>query len=182
MQLVDPRAERGSEHGDVEERLEQRRADRLLLDLHEAVDLAPREREEADLGGAHEASSSTARARELLAPDQREVGVLEVRDAVVGRQLGARPLGDDLALVDEGDLVAELLGLFQVVRRQQDRRPLLVDALDVVPELEPQLDVDAGGGLVEDQQARPVHQGAGQDQPPLHPAGEGPGALVSLAP
>src|SRR6266550_2724724 len=37
VQLVDPRAERGSEHGDIEERLEQRRPDRLLLDLHEAV-------------------------------------------------------------------------------------------------------------------------------------------------
>ena len=58
--------------------------------------------------------------------------------------------------------------------------PSCVDALDVVPELEPQLDVDAGGRLVEDQQPRPVHQRPGQDQPPLHPAREGAGALVAL--
>ena len=66
------------------------------------------------------------------------------------------------------------------MRRQQDRRPLGVDPLDVLPELEPQLDVDPGGGLVEDQQAGAVHQRAGQDQAPLHPPGERPGALVAL--
>ena len=92
----------------------------------------------------------------------------------------ARPLGDDLAVVDEGDPVAELLGLLDVVGRQQDRRPLLVDPLDVVPELEPQLDVDAGGRLVEDQQPRPVHHRPRQDQPPLHPAGERPRPFVAL--
>ena len=90
------------------------------------------------------------------------------------------PLADDLALVDEGDPVAELLRLLQVVGGEQDRRPLLVDPLDVVPELEPQLDVDAGGRLVEDQQARPVHHRPGQDQPPFHPAREGAGAFVAL--
>ena len=58
--------------------------------------------------------------------------------------------------------------------------PSCVDPLDVVPELQPQLDVDAGGRLVEDQQPRPVHQRAGEDQPPLHPAGEGAGAFVAL--
>ena len=120
------------------------------------------------------------RARQLLAPDQRQVGVLEVGDAVALGQLAAGPLADDLAVVDEGDPVAELLGLLQVVRGQQDRRPLLVDSLHVVPELEPQLDVDPGGRLVEDQQPRPVHQRPGQDQPPLHPAGERAGAFVAL--
>jgi hypothetical protein len=50
VQLVDARAERGAEDRDVEERLEQRRADRLALDLEEAVDLAPDEAEKADLG------------------------------------------------------------------------------------------------------------------------------------
>ena len=83
-------------------------------------------------------------------------------------------------MVDEGDFVAELLGLLDVVGRQQDRRPLLVDPLDVVPELEPQLDVDAGGRLVEDQQPWAVHHRPRQDQSPLHPAGEGPRPFVAL--
>src|SRR6187549_2707931 len=82
-------------------------------------------------------------ARELLAADQGQVGVLEGLDLVARGQLLARAQADDLALGDEGDPVAELLGLLQVVGGEQDRRPLLVDALDVVPELEPQLDVYA---------------------------------------
>ena len=59
VQRVDARAQRGSEHRDVEERLEQRRANRLPLDLHEAVHLPPPEAEEADLRSTHTNSSST---------------------------------------------------------------------------------------------------------------------------
>ena len=58
--------------------------------------------------------------------------------------------------------------------------PSVVHLLDVVPELQAQLDVDAGGRLVEDEEARAVHEGAGQDQPALHPARERPRALVLL--
>jgi hypothetical protein len=57
VQLVDTRAERRAEDGDVEEGLEQGRADCLLLDLQEAVELAPPEGEKADLGGAQETTS-----------------------------------------------------------------------------------------------------------------------------
>src|SRR5215213_6027681 len=120
------------------------------------------------------------RARQLLAADQLQVRVLEARDAVRVGELPARPLGDDPAVVDERDPVAQLLGLFEVVRREQDRRALGVDPLDVVPELEPQLDVDARGRLVEDQQPRPVHQRAREDQPPLHPARQRARAVVAL--
>src|ERR687891_174098 len=56
VQFVDPRAERGAEHRDVEEGLEQGRAHRLALDLQEAADLAPHQREEADLRRGHAAS------------------------------------------------------------------------------------------------------------------------------
>ena len=120
------------------------------------------------------------RARELFAADQLQVGVLEVGHPVAVGELGAGPLADDLAVVDEGDPVAELLGLLDVVGGEQDRGPFVVDALDVVPELEPQLDVDARGRLVEDQQPRPVHHRPRQDHPPFHPAGEGAGAFVAL--
>ena len=60
----DPRAEGGAEDGDVEEGFQQRRAERLFLDLHEAADLAPPEREEADLGGAHGITSASTWERE----------------------------------------------------------------------------------------------------------------------
>ena len=52
---------------------------------------------------------------------------------VVASLLIDRARGGDLALVDEGDPVAEPLRLLEVMRGQQDRRPLLVDPLDVVP-------------------------------------------------
>jgi hypothetical protein len=72
----------------------------------------------------------------------------------VRRQVVAGAGRDDPAVVDERDPVAQLLGLFEVVRGEQDRRALGVDALDVLPQLEAQLDVDAAVGLVEDEQAR----------------------------
>ena len=81
---------------------------------------------------------------------------------------------------DQRDLLAERLGLLEVVRREQDRRPLLVQAADVAPELVAQLDVDAGGRLVEDHEARLVQQRAGEQQPAAHPAGELRRAHVAL--
>ena len=180
VQLVDARAERGAEDRDVEERLEQRRAERLALDLHEARDLAPDEREEADLRRRHGTSPAMCARESSMRPTSSRYASSRRRDAVAVRQLAARPLGDDLAVVDERDPVAQLLGLFEVVRRQQDRRAPRVDPLDVVPQLEPQLDVDAGGRLVEDQQPRAVHQRPREDQPALHAARERPRAVVAL--
>ena len=76
------------------------------------------------------------------------------------------------AVVDDGDDVAELLGLLQVVGGEQDGDALAVEAHHIVPELAAQLDVDAGGGLVEDQHRRVVHHRLGHHQPPLHAARE----------
>src|SRR3712207_7512770 len=41
------------------------------------------------------------------------------------------------------DLAAQLLGLLEVVRREEDRGALLVQPADVPPQLEAQLEVDA---------------------------------------
>ena len=79
---------------------------------------------------------------------------------------------DDVAAVDDGDVAAQVLGLFQVVRGQDDGRALLVDLAQELPHRAADLDVDARGGLVEDQQARLVHQRARDHQPPLHAAGQ----------
>ena len=45
-----------------------------------------------------------------------------------------------------------------------------MDIAQVGPQLHAQGHVDAGGGLVEDEQSRAVHQRAGDQQPPAHPA------------
>ena len=81
---------------------------------------------------------------------------------------------------DQGDLLAESLGLLQVVGGEQDRRPLLVKAADVAPELVAQLDVDPGGRLVEDHQARLVQKRPGKEQAAAHPSGELRRAHVAL--
>ena len=97
-----------------------------------------------------------------------------------GGELVAGSLGDDLAAVDEGDLAAELLGLFEVMGGEQDGGAFAVHLLDVLPEFQAEFDVDTGGGFVEDQQPGTVHQGAGENDAALHAAGQGPGAFVPL--
>jgi hypothetical protein len=57
---------------------------------------------------------------------------------------------------------------------------LLVQAADVAPQVVAQLDVDAGGGLVEDDEQRLVQERPGEQQPALHPAGELRRARVRL--
>ena len=91
VQRLDARPERRAEHADVEERLEQRRADRLALDLH--VRLTSRRTSEVKRIGAAGGPTPPrhVRARAALAADQLEVGVLERRHVVLGGELGARP-------------------------------------------------------------------------------------------
>src|SRR3954466_5688600 len=98
-----------------------------------AEEIEPNRTRSGGFGDSHEFLHGDVRAGELLATDKGQVGVLEIGGAEIGRELAGRSLGGDAALVDEGDLVAELLGLLEVMGRQQDRRALLVDPLDVVP-------------------------------------------------
>src|SRR5436190_19487840 len=55
--------------------------------------------------------------------------------------VGAVPR-DHVTAADQRDFLAELLRLFEIVGRQEDRRPLAVQPADVAPELDPQLEVD----------------------------------------
>ena len=59
-------------------------------------------------------------------------------------------------------------------------RPARLELLDQVPELAARLRVEAGGGLVEEQQIGIAHQRAGQRQPLFLPAGEVADAGVAL--
>ena len=88
--------------------------------------------------------------------------------------------GDDAAAIDDRDPVAELLGLLEIVRGQHDGDAAAVELAHVGPELAAQLDVDAGGGLVQDHHRRAVDQGLGDQQPPPHAAGQRAGIGVGL--
>ncbi len=91
-----------------------------------------------------------------------------------------RLAGHDLAPVDDGDGVAELLGFFQVVGGQDDGDAFLVDLAHIVPQLAAQLDVHARGRLVQDQDRRIVHQSLGHHQAAFHAAGQGADIGVGL--
>ena len=79
-----------------------------------------------------------------------------------------RALGDDLRLVHDHQPVAQLLRLVHVVRREDERHALLLEAVETVPEQVSRLRVEAGGRLVEQQQVGLVDEPAGDDQAPLH--------------
>ena len=66
----------------------------------------------------------------------------------------ARTVGNDPALADQHDPVSVLVGLFEVMGREQDRAAPRRIRPDRGPEGTPTLDVHAGGRLVEQEQRR----------------------------
>ena len=78
---------------------------------------------------------------------------------------------DDPAVVDDGDLVGELVGLLEVLRRQEERRSLAHLGADHVPHAEPAARVEAGRGLVEEEEPRPADQRGGEVEAAAHAAG-----------
>ena len=90
-----------------------------------------------------------------------------------GLQLEGRVEGLQLAVVDDGDAVAELVGLVHVVRGQEDGEIALgLDLAQHLPDRHPRHRVEAGGGLVEEEDPRLVHEAAGDLHAPAHAAGE----------
>ncbi len=87
-------------------------------------------------------------------------------------QFGTRPLGDDAAVVDHGDAVGELVGLFEVLRRQQHGRAAGHEEADDLPDLAPAAGVEAGRRLVEEEEVRRAEEARGDVEPPPHAAGE----------
>src|SRR5918993_2872847 len=79
-----------------------------------------------------------------------EVNLLYVSRPVPGFEPRARVLGGDPAVVDERDLLAQLLGLLQVVRRQEDREPRMVQLPDVLPQRVPEFYVHPRRRFVEE--------------------------------
>src|SRR5205807_350323 len=89
-------------------------------------------------------------------------------------QLVPGALGDQLAVVQYGDAVGELVGLLQVLRGQEDRDAVVGDqAADDLPHGAAAARVQAGGRLVEEDDAGVSDQGHGEVEPAPHAAGEG---------
>src|SRR5215207_2779608 len=90
----------------------------------------------------------------------------------LGLQRLRRILGDDASPVYDPDPVRQHVGLLQVLGRQEHRYPVLArQAAHLRPQSAAALGIEARRRLVQKQDARPVHQGERQVEPPLHAAG-----------
>ena len=74
------------------------------------------------------------------------------------------PQRDDVAVVHDGDAIAQLLRLIHVVRRQHDRPALALEGDDQIPQLAPGLRIEAGRRLVEEDQLGIADERARQRQ------------------
>ena len=90
------------------------------------------------------------------------------------------PCGDDPAVVDDDDPVGEVLGLVEVVRRQQDRGTEVAQALDELPGAAPRRGVEAGRRLVEEEQVGVADDAEREVEAAPLPAGEGAHPGVGL--
>lgn len=91
--------------------------------------------------------------------------------AELALQLVGGALDDDPAAVHDRDPLAEPVGLFEVVGGQHYGEPLVAgEAGDLVPHRGAGLGVEAGGGLVEEQDLGAVHQAERHVEAALHAA------------
>ena len=95
-------------------------------------------------------------------------------------ELGRRALGDDLAVVHDGDPVAERVGLVQVVRGDEDGHALAAQPADLVPHVRAALRVEAGGRLVEEDDLRLVDDAERDVDPAALAAGVGLALAVGV--
>ena len=116
----------------------------------------------------------------------RRLGRLDLDAARVRRvHLGQRlqrlgRAGDQqLRHVEVADLAAAL-GLVHVVGRDEERDPLRGEREQQVPQLAARDRIDAGGRLVEEDDARLVHQRGAERQPLLPAARQQPGAAIEV--
>ena len=88
-----------------------------------------------------------------------------------GLELRRGALGDDPAVVDDGDAVGELVGLLEVLRAEQHRGALGDERPDDLPHLVAGARVEPGRRLVEEHQLGGDDEAGGDVEPAAHAAG-----------
>lgn len=76
-------------------------------------------------------------------------------------QLSGRAQRHDGSLIHNGNSIAELLRLFNVMSRDQDGALLVAQLIQQLPNLEPHLRIEARSGFIEKQELRVVDQTQG---------------------
>ena len=79
---------------------------------------------------------------------------------------------DDAAFVDDDDAMGEGVGLFEIMGSEEDGFALLCEVADLVPECATGFDVEADGGLVEEDEVGVAAQGEGEEDTLLLAAAE----------
>ena len=87
-------------------------------------------------------------------------------------QLGRRAVRDGPAVVEHDDVVGELVGLLEVLRREDDRGAVAHEVAQHVPQVVAAARVEPGGRLVEEQHLGRGDEARGEVEPPAHAAGE----------
>src|SRR5688572_24604923 len=117
-------------------------------------------------------------------PDRRERITADRRVAVrrgeehdlaraeTGDQLPRRPERDHPPEIDDRDSIAEPLGFFHIVGRENDRASLQLERLDELPELPARLRIEARGRLIEEEELRIADECAGEREPLLLATGQ----------
>ena len=99
-------------------------------------------------------------------------GVLERSAAALLDELLGRADGEHPASMHQRNTIAAL-GLVHEVGREEDGDAIVAGEIDQrAPESVPRNRIDARGGLVENEYARPVQHGHGKLQPLLHAKGQ----------
>ena len=86
-------------------------------------------------------------------------------------ELRGRSGGDDLALVDDDDVVGQVVGLLEVLRGEQKGRALADQPAQHLPQLGAAAGVEPGGGLVEEQHRRGGDEADREVEAATHAAG-----------
>ena len=87
---------------------------------------------------------------------------------LVGEEGAQGPTGDDRAMVDHRDPIADLLHLAQEMRVEKHRHAAVPQVADDVANVPPPHRVERGGGLVEEHDLRVAQQGDAQAEALLH--------------
>ena len=95
---------------------------------------------------------------------------LEARAAHLRLQLPRRSVGDRPTVVDHHDPVGQLVGLVEVLSREQERGAVGHQPADHLPHAGPAGRIKAGGRFVEKQNRRAGEDAGGQIEAPAHPA------------
>ena len=79
--------------------------------------------------------------------------------------------GNKAAVIHNGNATAHLLSFLQIVRGEQNRRPLLIDFANELPQAVTELDIHTRRRFIENQKAGLVNEGFGNHEATLEPTG-----------